>query len=1118
MENIDIDRITNSIEALHFIDLPLELVVAARDAEDLRSYADIYPLTVPNVQILFNTFSFRQIKYSDDVGADTHPVTIEHIIAALGHDHPDINTFVSSFPNIDVDKVMEYMQKEKLIITELIYEYIGTYISRNLIDHRLEDIYIHLRGLFHAGEKLFHPHTIIGAMGEVFSDRFFSPVTLHKRLSELEGPSSRYYISPKRVSEIIAEFKDTASKGLRFNVDIDMLKRIISYPADRKYDLQLEMNRNYIRLTKPLNIIDTVSSVTTTEEFPLIVGVTKSNQPIIKCHHSLTIDFEELVRKLSEMKTDTIIMLMKGRFVHYDKQKNIFTFNDDGNMMITNILWENGITSLTAPVVSNSSYSFITNAITDLDKSILAWLIMNPPEEYDLFRKIIFIKEDLKSISQRKHITIHIQLGSSKMYLTISSHRSTKGTLTRSNGSIAGFVTGQDYFVVKVNRVSSIDYARIAAIIYQMIIDMYMKYHQEALKELATVADVHVNLQPTILPLVERYTTKRDILRLRDRELFKGTTVIEEHYLPDIISRQEVESSIADGYSVMRLPVTISNDQSISINSSRELWIRTPERGKFSIQRIKNKWIPVLYRGRANQPILMIDEGFNVSIARNENYSSQYVLRENSGKVDVGRLAKLPSEIVSNIVSILPDLSDRSIMRLGVSGNIIATMNFIRKSHDVFWTDLTYADVAVHATACKQECWDLSVAAIEAEILSGNVCLHRHWRAIEDAFELNIYMLSGTKFKLPRHNQAYLHRASKKDWNTVIFYSSPGIDDEHSIIVHDKDIFLNVHQEFDAIINSTLLVVHDGKTRVHKLQFDPHIDGYTIVNQIFDTSGKTRAISYRQKDGNVFTLDVGVVAPYSFIPEGEVLEPVIRTSIDETYVLKPSSDAIMKSWSIAERNARILYTTALLLFSASSLPLDDFMKTVIIDEDVIYDTSLLQSEMNDVFEYMRRFNKTMVRDDRLVLNDRALINPIYHYLRISGKREIPHEFPSLIIYSWDIKRSGVERVFLDYLSFIMHIDQKGVTRFSRELIISDYPYVMSRGHRFYNILMSDDERKASYLYYRYHVINRPCNIITPVPASYDGTYEAPFVDSNFESVDVVSRTRILKSTFIIVPM
>lgn len=1122
---MDIDSIINNIEALHFIGKPLEFVVAAREAEDLRSYSDKFDQTYASVQIVFNTFKGRLIKYDPAINSSSYPLEIEHVVAAFVRDKSILGAFVNTFPfAVNLHKVSEYIDAEILEIQEIHYEFLNEYINRRLMNKSIIDIYIHMRGLFNANEKLFHPYIIIGAIGDIFESKYPIKIELYEKLSALENVNSRYFVSPKRVKDLIAEYRSSSNRTLQFNIDTDTIDNIMKYQPSsdiKLYDLKLEMNRNYIRLIKPLNIIDVISDVSLDEDIPLSVSVTSDEQYIIKTHKSLEIEIDDFIKKISELKANTFTLLIRNKFITYDRQKNVFTFNDESSdtRSIMNILWKKNITSLTIPVISNSSYSFVTNMIGGLNKMILAWMIMNPPKEFDIFRQILFIKEDLKSISQRKHITVHIQLGSTKMYLTISTHKSTKGTLTRDNGSIVGFIEEQEYFVVKINRVNNIQYAYIALVIYSMIVDMYMKYCDAVKDEIASMTNVTITDKPFIFPLIERTANKRDLLKIEDRNLFKGVSSIDERFLPQIISKNEASYFINQGYAVLRIPFVATNDPSVRINSDRDIWIRTPEKGSFSVHRVKNRYIPVLFRVKGGQPKLMIDENFNVSIVRNENYSS-YILKENSSKLDVGRLAKLPSSLINNLASIIPDTYGGKFIRKGVSNNIVDELNSIKRHQDNNWVNLSYDDLLPFIASCKQECWDQTIDEIRYDINKGCICLNKHWRILEDAFQLNIYVLSESKFKLPRFNHLYLHRMSRTEWSSILFYCSPD-NDEYSLIMHENEMFFHENIKFDIIIESSLLIISDETVPIHKTQFNPEITGYTITNQIFDLNGKTRALTYRQNNGpNVFTLDVGIVAPFSFIPEGEIVTPILisKFDIDESRIIFPEKGTIISSWITSEKIARTLYTSALLLYSRYDGSLDDFMKSVVVDTSVKYDISNIRSEIDDIDDYMEMFNPSMYRDGALVLNSESLVEPIYHYLRAIGKKEIPSEFPSLINYTWDIKHSGSERVYFNILSLLLCQEQKKIDKLTRNIISSDYPYIMYRNRRFYNILMSDDSRRASYIFYRWNVVNKPCNILTPIPVSYDAEYQPPEVDVSFNYVDTVSVTKMLKSTFIIIPL
>ena len=182
------------------------------------------------------------------------------------------------------------------------------------------------------------------------------------------------------------------------------------------------------------------------------------------------------------------------------------------------------IDSLTLPRVSTSTYSFATNYIGTatgaygLDRHVMAWLITNPPPMYDAagIGRFVFVKEDTKPNALKEHLNIHIQLGTEKMYLSFSQHKTTSGTLVPVNRSISadpmeqeltGFRQDQKYFEVRINKCPSMAYARICQSIYRHLMTMYMAFDAQAHTEISRLGVRLPFAQPRVLPLEEREPT-----------------------------------------------------------------------------------------------------------------------------------------------------------------------------------------------------------------------------------------------------------------------------------------------------------------------------------------------------------------------------------------------------------------------------------------------------------------------------------------------------------------------------------------------------------------------------------------------------------------------------------
>lgn len=253
----------------------------------------------------------------------------------------------------------------------------------------------------------------------------------------------------------------------------------------------------------------------------------------------------------------------KYDFITYVSNRNYFTVSRTGRQLgineMMNILCSHlGIGTLTLPTVSSSTYSFVTNYMegarggSGIDRSIIASVIRNPPAPYTStgIGNYVFIKEDTRPNALREHVSIHIQLGTEKMYLSFSQHETTAGTLVpksmgQENGepNLVGFEKGQRYTEVRINKCPSMAYARICQSLYLHIMNMYLSNHERVYNKALSIG-VLISIArnvPRIVPLREREPTEIEKYAHVDPILYSHLTNIKPSLLPIPITRDQVD-------------------------------------------------------------------------------------------------------------------------------------------------------------------------------------------------------------------------------------------------------------------------------------------------------------------------------------------------------------------------------------------------------------------------------------------------------------------------------------------------------------------------------------------------------------------------------------------------
>lgn len=739
------------------------------------------------------------------------------------------------------------------------------------------------------------------------------------------------------------------------------------------YEPQVELERMIIRPTEPLDMIDMVSQARTSPDVPIIVANTE-NGKIIKTYNKIeTLRKIELSWFMEAKKSTTqdnknahmmnIIVRIskfpdKYQMVQYNGLKNVFTINRTEKYLstseiITLLCTHLHIDTLTVPQISNTTYSFVTNyiegvaptstgrggrgdtskseALFGLDQHIIAWLITNPPPAYRdaNLHKFIFVKEDTKPNALRDHISIHIQLGTEKLYLTLSKHDTTGGTLVpvprerieefrqkeeyieSASSSVLsrdliGFFKGQKYLQVRINKAQSIYHARIAQSIYQHIISMYLNYYLETRNKIFTITNISLPvLNPRIVELQERIPDLREKYAFVDPILFKYVSDIKPlTLLPVPIERDEADYWIKRLHTVIRLPTVVVNNPLIRFETSGEVWLRTYAPGRFILtEKKEGGYIPVMFSTKSGNGILVEvnTNDWTLTDTQIRPKGDTYVLKDYKSLSDpkfIGRLAYISKAALELLNPIIPNKKDiANLYRIGISMNIRYALN------SALSVSIKPEDIAKYAYLCMQECWEQSAIQVEEDIRMQRTHPMKHFRALEKAYGVNIYFLMDDSFlapelRKPPHALFYLHRKANKNWPSIIFHSLSSEPDTFSLITIKAEggrggryIYLFQGQEYlDNVMNKNNIIrmVSPVDNINSRLETVPIQDSFTTnagiwkaTEQIVDAYGKCRAITYSRNVTPITT-----IAPRQTITSTSLNIPTLgNTSIQPQEIL-----------------------------------------------------------------------------------------------------------------------------------------------------------------------------------------------------------------------------------------
>lgn len=629
-------------------------------------------------------------------------------------------------------------------------------------------------------------------------------------------------------------------------------------------------------------------------------------------------------------------------------------------------------------------------------------------------------------------------------------------------------------------------------------------------------------ITPRILPLTERIPDLREKYAYFDPILYKYVSDIPASLLPVPIDRDEAEYWRKQRHEVMRLPTLVINNPLIKFSTSGEIWLRTPQQGRFTLVEKKGGYIPLMHNIQSSNGILVsVNPDMTLTDTLNRSEGGTYILKEYKSLSDkIGRLAYISKAALELLTPIFPQNALLSnVYRLGISMNILHALN------NALSMSVTANQVSEYAYLCMQENWEQSISDVTEDIRSQRILPLRHFRALEQVYHVNIYFLMDDQLepylRKPPHAYFYLHRRAQREWPTLIFHSLSTDPNTYSLITLTttggargyKHLFSG--QEYlDNLMdkNNVIRMVSplDGvDERLQTIPIEMDISGWKAIEQVVDTYGKCRAITYQKKVEDILsiaTLNIGF-ASIQDLPIREIRSPSLDKSGipvmisdigDETLsklILRPSSVSTLSQWAETERNTRILRIVTHLLYSQMDLSIDEFIDYLTVDENVSYDTNSLmnvlpniQGSYEQAWEYFASVlpGMVIVDDDsyEIVVPDEKTKRALKYHILATPKMQWPMKFPSYVKYTWDIQCGREEMVFLRDIDLIQYMIMSRAPTETTTIVISPIPYILSRGDHKYLIQMAANNMHAQYIAYMWdNDENDPINI------GYEGIVE-----------------------------
>lgn len=1185
----DINALQERINRIALTGASPDIIITPEPEISLRAYVSSYQANKCTILMLYNELQNRSISYpiSDNSNITYRDgiLGLHHIVAIIANSREELLSLMR-YVDIPVELQSITISLFNILSTNIyditvfgiksqpIHEYVQDRSSALDFIH-LQSIYTTLKGTMNMSGKILSIQSIIGGIMYAYSN--IPTASLYNIISRLENESSPYHMNQNKSADALEWYKErlnTKIPSTSISFYENSLTQLMNMPITnislQIYSPQVDLERLIIRPIETLDMVDVISNARTSSDVPIIV-INTPTQKIIKMYNKI-----ETMRKIelswfTDMKKDTIntmnIIVRISRYpdryqaIQYNNNKNYFLMNRtekyiSTSELITTLCNHLHIDSLTAPEIANTTYSFITNYIRSgttndygLDRHILAWLITNPPGKYrDMnLHKYVFVKEDTKPNALRDHISIHIQLGTEKLYLTISRHDTTSGTLSSiGDDNLIGFQQGQRYLEVRINKAQNIHYARIAQSIYHHIISMYIEYYTQTRGHIYIMTGVSIpHMKPEIIPLIERVPDLRERYVFQDPILYRYVSNISNTLLPIPIERGDMQYWLDKSYSVMKLPTIVVNNPLITFKTSGEIWIRTPNPGQrfYLMKKEDGGYIPLGSDKQISDTILVTVRNdmmlIDTQIVKSYN---NYLLSVGKSLSDkLGRLAHIDNASLELLKPILSGtIRKSSIYRIGINMNILTALN------DALSRSISSTTLSSYAYLCLQENWEQSVEEIGDDILNQRIYPMRHFRALEEAFNVNIYFLMEDKIepylRKPPHAFFYLHRKGKEDRKNIIFHTLPSEPNVFTLVVYTGETryryLFDGTEYLDSLMNQSNIVrmvspVDGIDERLYTVPINMSIKQYNAVEQVVDAYGKCRGITY-QYGKSIATINIGF-APIQNLPVGEIRIPTIQDITRDlgddiiSLILRPNTQSEQSIWSKMERDTRILRIIVHLLYSQmTDTSLDDFFDLIEVQEDIVYDTTQLQHKLPNIqgsstnaWEYFSDIIPTMVNSDDTVIYvpDEKTKDALYYHVMSTPKIKWPSTFPLYVQYTWDIQTGRDEMVFLRDVDLIQYLIMSKAPREVYTIVVSPIPYILNRGNDKYLIQMASNIDHAKYIAYTWDT-----NDDGPINPGYESTiypveYTMPEVLPDFtEKIYGISYTYKDNRIFVIIPI
>ncbi len=1128
-----------------------DIIIAPKPEIRLRQYIIQFRAEICTLYMVYNELSRRTIliplrDQAQEINMTSRVLDIEHVLAAMASSRSELNLLARQIPDLNEEAIVRARVLNDLILqghdivvegkpSMTIHEYIARNIHSAIITLTLvKPIYESLKSETNLAGRILSAQSIVGGIQKAFET--IPEDIVYDVISRLEPESSSLFMTRTKFNEakswyLSRIFEQRPIKDISFYenslnglIALRQRSNIVTYPP------VIEMERVILRSTEILDMIDMINEAKTSPNMPLIM-IKQADTKIIKVFdtistmRSIKLEWfgESVIKRDNRMNIVLRVRPGKYHVIHYNANKNYFVVNIDRHLSMRDIMHTLcmglNLRTLTMPQSLNATYSFITNYI-DLNHHILAWLITNMPPQYRAIglHHYVFVNENVKPNAFRDHISIHIRLGPEKVYLTISRDITTTGTIVPGhNDNLVGFEPRQPYLLIRINKAPNIHYARICIEIYRHLIDMYMAHFRSTANTIFQETGINLRVEePRILPLEERIPSLIETYAYQDPILYLYASTISATVLPVPIEKERAQEWKDRGHAVLRLPTIVRNDPLINIPSAGEIWLRTPSPGRFTLERkaVKDQdrveYIPIQYiAGKAGHVAAIINDDMTLTWILPDQTAS-YVLGENDALLNKpGRLGYVYNSVSTFLE---PVTGARGLMRRGITTNVLDRLNKILNRR------ISAQHLTPHAHLCLGECWDQSIQEIVEDLDEGRIEPMKHFRALEKAFEINIYFLMGDDvepyLRKPPHALFYLHRPFHPGWPCLIFHSLRSTTNAYTVMMtgttrEPKYLFAdNGYLDRQMARNNIVRMVNPVTDVAKRLEGSmtrdqlgglqwPKLDleGWKAIEQIVDEYGKCRGITYR-RGNEVVTLAIGF-APIQDLPVGEIkipsyrgevlaitLEPGLRDVRDilESLVMVPIQPSSMNQWRQREKEARVLRVIAHLLWSLEEVSpknlgpaLEEWMDHVQVDEALnvrarIYDLDTLTHKLPDIFgskdmvwDYFGQLIPAMVdgEDQRIIVPSQATKDALYLHMRSMPRIQWPTFFPSLIQFSWDLKAHKDEKIFLQELDLIQYMIYALTPLESPTIIASPTSYILSRGNKRYLVQMARNMQQAS---------------------------------------------------------